>query len=150
MEKHSDYLKQEVSAQSRDLVKARKRLNDLDKLFQKAFEQMALERLWEQQFQIMMGNYENEKQVLTERSSVLKQTITGVKDKMLNSGGFLKIVDKYVEIQVLTPELVREFIDRIVVYVRGESWKKKNYPSRYMCISTLWARFRYKKSHRKL
>lgn len=95
---HSDHLKREVSAQSRELEKAGKRLAELDKLFQKAFEQMALEHLSEQQFQMLTGNYESEKQTLTERSAVLEQMIAGAKDKMLNSNRFLKIVDRYTEI----------------------------------------------------
>ncbi|MDD4389258.1 MAG: DUF4368 domain-containing protein [Eubacteriales bacterium] len=31
------------------------------------------------------------------------------------------------DIQELTPELVREFIEKIVVHDRSEPWKKKNY-----------------------
>lgn len=48
-------------------------------------------------------------------------------DKMLNSGRFLKLVEKYTDIQELTPELVREFIDKILVHERSEPHKKKNY-----------------------
>ncbi|MDD2355473.1 MAG: DUF4368 domain-containing protein [Lachnospiraceae bacterium] len=36
-------------------------------------------------------------------------------------------MDRYTDIRELTPEIVREFIDRIVAHKRSESWKKKNY-----------------------
>ena len=60
------------------------------------------------------------------RTAELEQAISGAKDKMLNADRFLKIVDKYTDIQELTPELVREFIEKIVVHDRSEPWKKKN------------------------
>lgn len=33
----------------------------------------------------------------------------------------------YTDIQKVTPEIVREFIEKIVVHERSERWKKKNY-----------------------
>ena len=56
-----------------------------------------------------------------------EQTITNTKNKILNSDRYLKTVDKYTEIQKLTPEPAREFIDKIVVHDRIESWREKNY-----------------------
>ena len=57
MDKHQSQLKQELSAKTRELEKAQKRLADLDKLLQKAFEQLALENLSETQFKALTGNY---------------------------------------------------------------------------------------------
>lgn len=36
----------------------------------------------------------------------------------MNVAGFLELVRKYTDIQELTPEILREFIDKIVVYHR--------------------------------
>ncbi|MGF7145905.1 ABC-type hemin transport system ATPase subunit [Anaerotaenia torta] len=127
MEKHSSQLKKDMATQTRELEKARRRLEELDKLFRKAFEQMALEHLSEQQFHMLTGGYETEKTALSNRAAELEQAIGGAKHKMLNADRFLKIVDKYTDIQELTPELVREFIEKIVVHDRSEPWKKKNY-----------------------
>ena len=46
---------------------------------------------------------------------------------MLNANRFLNIVDQYTDIQVLMPEIVRKFMEKIVVYERSEPYKKKNY-----------------------
>lgn len=46
---------------------------------------------------------------------------------MLNADRFMAVVDRYTDIQELNPEIVREFIDKTVVYERSERWKKKNY-----------------------
>ncbi|WP_243158098.1 DUF4368 domain-containing protein [Aminipila terrae] len=40
---------------------------------------------------------------------------------------FMTIVDRYTDIQKLTPEIVREFVEKIVVHERSEPHKKKNY-----------------------
>lgn len=71
MDKHRSQLKQELTAKTRELEKAQKRLADLDKLLQKAFEQLALENLSETQFKALTGNYETERQELTQHSSKL-------------------------------------------------------------------------------
>ena len=35
--------------------------------------------------------------------------------------------EQYTDIQKLEPEIVREFIEKIVLHERSERWKKKNY-----------------------
>ena len=85
-----------------------KRLVDLEKLFRAVFEQLALANLSETQFKALTGGYEEEKQELTIRSEMLEQKINAEKDRMLNADRFLKVVQRYTELQELTPEVVRE------------------------------------------
>lgn len=127
MDKHQSQLKQELSAKTRELEKVQKRLADLDKLLQKAFEQLTLENLSETQFKALTGNYETERQELTQRFSKLKQELSFGKDTMMNANRFLAVVYRYTDIRKLTPEIVREFVEKIVVHERSEPWKKKNY-----------------------
>lgn len=127
MDKHQSQLKREIASKARELEKAQKRLGDLDKLFRKAFEQLTLENLSEVQFKVLTGSYETEKQELLALSGKLEQEISAGKDTMLNADRFIAIVDRYTDIQKLTPEIVREFIEKIVVHERSERWKKKNY-----------------------
>ena len=127
MDKHQSQLKQELFAKTRELEKVQKRLSDLDKLLKKAFEQLALENLSETQFKALTGNYETERQELTQRSGKLEQEIRSEKDTMLNADRFMAVVDRYTDIQELTPEIVREFVEKIVVHERSEPHKKKNY-----------------------
>ena len=127
MDKHSSQLKKELSAKVKELDRTQKRLVDLEKLFRAAFEQLALANLSETQFKALTGGYEEEKQELTIRSEMLEQEINTEKERMLNADRFLKVVQRYTEIQELTPEIVREFIEKIVVHERSEPWKKKNY-----------------------
>lgn len=42
-------------------------------------------------------------------------------------GNFLAIVDRYLEIPELTPEILREFVHHITVHKRDGTYKKKFY-----------------------
>lgn len=64
----------------------------------------------------MSADYETEQNGLMKRSIVLKRTIDATKEKTLNTDRFLGLVKKYTEITELDAEIIREFIDRIVVY----------------------------------
>jgi len=88
---------------------------------------MILANLSEQQFKMLTTGYETEKQELLELSEVLEKEINSQKEQLLNADRFMKVVDKYLDIKELTPEIVREFIDRIVIHERSVRWKKKNY-----------------------
>jgi hypothetical protein len=57
----------------------------------------------------------------------MKQGINLAKDTILNAVRFMEVVNRYADIQKLTPEIVCECIDLIVVHERPEPWKKKNY-----------------------
>ena len=127
MDKHQSLLKKELSAKVRELDKGNKRLLDLDKLFRKAFEELVLENLTKQQFQMLTQGYESEKQELSARVTVLEMEIGTEQQKLLSADRFMAIVEKYTDISELTPEIVREFVDKIVIHERSEPWKKKNY-----------------------
>lgn len=45
-------------------------------------------------------------QAVSDELVLLEDSITGDRDKMLNADRFLKIVDKYVAIQALNPEIM--------------------------------------------
>ncbi len=87
---------------------------------------MALENLSEIQFKALSGNYETERRELTQRFGKLEQAISSGKGAMLNADRFLAIMDRYTDIQKRTPEIVWEFVEKIVVNQRFEPWRKKN------------------------
>ncbi len=137
MDKHSSQLKKELSIKARELERVQKRLVDLEKLFRTAFEQLALANLSQTQFKVLTSGYEDEKQALLIRSETLEQEISTENDRMLNADRFLKVVQRYTDIQELTPEIVREFIEKIVVHERSVPWKRRTIPNRLMCTSIL-------------
>ena len=62
---------------------------------------------------------------LTERVKVLRSELVTAKEETEGVDTFLRIVRKYTEIAELTPETVREFIDRIIVHEAEKTDGKK-------------------------
>lgn len=61
-------------------------------------------------------SYEQERAELNEKVSILKQKLLHAKEQSDNMDKFLRIVRKYTEITELTPEIVREFVHKVVVH----------------------------------
>ncbi|MFZ2540096.1 MAG: DUF4368 domain-containing protein [Oscillospiraceae bacterium] len=64
----------------------------------------------------MSTNYEVEQKELVAKVATLKQTIDCAKEQSSNTDRFLKLVKKYTEITELDAEIIREFIDKIIVF----------------------------------
>lgn len=64
----------------------------------------------------MSADYEAEQKVLEARATVLKKALDNAKEQTLNTDRFLALVRKHTEIPELDAEIIREFIDRIIVF----------------------------------
>ena len=124
---HQSRAKKELAAKQRELDKGERRLKDLETLFRRSFEELALGHLFDGQFQTLVKCYEQEKAELEAKSETLRNEIANRQDTLLNADRFRRLVDKYTDITELTPELVREFIQRIEIHERSGRYKKKHY-----------------------
>ena len=102
--------------QRKELDKAETRINELDILFRKLYEDNALGKLSDAQFSFLTSGYEEEKKTLMPRIVELKESINAITERTADVKRFLAIVRKYTEIDELTYENVHEFIDRIVIH----------------------------------
>ena len=64
----------------------------------------------------MSENYEVEQTQLKSRVAELEQLLSAEKDDAMNVNQFLALVKKYTEVQELTAEIIREFVEKIYVY----------------------------------
>lgn len=94
------------------------REKELDTLFEKIYEDQALGRLSEERFQKMSCKYEDEQSELKQRIKHLKTIVAQEKAHEMNADGFLRIVRKYTDITELKPDILNEFIDKVVVHHR--------------------------------
>ena len=108
--------KKALAQQKKELDKADKRLLELNVLFRKLYEDMALGRLSNEQFALLTSGYEDEKAALTKRAAELRQEIDTAAERGADVKRFVALVRRYSEISELTYENVHEFIDRILVY----------------------------------
>ena len=54
----------------------------------------------------------------------MKKVVAEEQKHELNAEGFLQLVRKYTDIQELTPDILREFIDKVVVHHREKQGKE--------------------------
>ena len=92
------------------------RINELDKVFRKAYEDNALGRISDQQFVTLTSGHEDEKAELKTKLAELENIINSVEKRGAEVDKFVNIVKQYTDIQELTYENVHELIDRILIH----------------------------------
>lgn len=68
--------------------------------------------------------YNTEQRDIQEQIPKLQTEIQELKASATNVDKFVNIAHKYTDLQELTPEVLRTFIDKIVIHERSEKWSK--------------------------
>ncbi len=108
--------KKAMAQQRKELEKSEKRINELNMLFRKLYEDNALGRISDEQFIFMTAGYEEEKKTLTQKIKKLTSVINTAAERNSDIKKFIALVHKYTRINELTYENVHEFIDRILIH----------------------------------
>ena len=101
-----------------------KRKAELDAIFKNLYEDSVLGRITAEQFQLLSASYTDEQAKLTEALPQRELEIQRLKEKVSNTAAFLDKAKRYTDIQALTPELLRLFIQKIVVHEKEVKWSK--------------------------
>jgi len=128
LDKSSEEQKKELAKKQRELSKSEKRIAELDVLFQRIYEDNVSGKLSDERFSIMSASYEVEQKTLKEMLAQLKADIEMQDDKIANVSTFVEKVKRYTEIKELTPAIVNEFIDYIMVSKKQVINGKTVYP----------------------
>lgn len=108
--------KGETVRAERELKKAEKRIGELDKILAKLYEDQALGKNSEVRYQAMAPGYEAEQASLQERVSQLREQLAHTQEVQDNVEQFVPLIQKYTDIQELTPHILNELIEKIVVH----------------------------------
>ena len=100
----------------RELEQSQARISKLDDIIQRLYEDNIEGKISDERFAKMTANYEAEQHTLENRVAELKSTMTEEKESALNVNHFLSLVRKYTDINELTAEVIREFVEKIFVY----------------------------------
>lgn len=98
-----------------------KRTAELDKLFIRLYEDNVSEKISDERFEMLSKKYETEQQEIRKNLSELSAFIESKEQKIADVTQFLSIVRKYTNITELTPEIMHEFIEKIVVHAPDKS-----------------------------
>lgn len=121
-------LEKSSEEQKKELAKSEKRIAELDVLFQRIYEDNVSGKLTDERFAVMSANYEEEQKSLKEVLSQLKADVEAQNEKTENVSAFIQKVKRYTEIKELTPAIVNEFIDYIMVSKKQVIKGKTVYP----------------------
>ena len=122
--KQSAELQKEIRRLEKEKSTMQKRKAELDAIFKKLYEDSVLNRITSEQFQMLSASYTDEQAKLTEALPQREAEIQRLKETVSNTAAFLDKAKRYTDIQELTPELLRLFIQKIVVYEKEVKWSK--------------------------
>ena len=108
--------KRELASAIEEKEVAEKRIVALDKIIQSLYEDKVSGKLSEERYIKMSDNYEAEQKGLTEKVKTLKAEIEKAQTKYDNIQKFMAIVKRYSDFEELTPEILRAFVDKIIIY----------------------------------
>ena len=108
--------KAELSQKRKTLSSAQKRMEDLDKIIQRLYEDSVLGKLSGTRFSKMSAQYEAEQAEIQQLAAALEREIEDEAGQVADVGRFLQLAEKYSDLQELDAATVNELIDKIVIH----------------------------------
>lgn len=97
------------------VIQSKKRIKEIDTLIQKLYEDNALGKITDERYATMSISLETEQKELKETVPRIEKELNSETDKIDNLQNFIGKVKRITQPTELTPELVHEFIEKIVV-----------------------------------
>lgn len=111
----------ELAQKKKRLAEIQKRIGELDTIFQRIYEDNIIGKLSDERFMKMSKGYEDEQHTLQTEANEIQSELQQEEKKSVDVKRFLAIVKKYTDLTELTPEILREFIDKIIVHAPDKS-----------------------------
>ena len=115
MERFGLQEKKELTTKRRELDRAKQRVAEIDQLIQKSYEDMTKGLLSEERFATLTVSLENEQRQLKADIPALEDGLNATADKADDLQKFIQRARQVTRLTELTPEIVHEFIEKIVV-----------------------------------
>lgn len=115
----------ELTKAKKTLKQAEKRIFELDRLFTRLYEDNVLGKISDERFAMMSAGYEDEQKKLKTTAAELTALIGNAEQKSSDITAFQKVVHKYEHIEKLTPEIMHELVEKIVVHEADKSSGKR-------------------------
>ena len=105
-----------ISKRKKELEKAKNRVIEIDNLFRHIYEDNVSGKISDDRFRNLSFNYDKEQQELKIKIEQLSKDIENTEKKDTDITQFISNVKKYTEITELTPEILNELIEKIVIH----------------------------------
>lgn len=100
----------------KELEQAQARIRKLDEIIQHLYEDKIDGTISDERFSKMSANYEAEQAQLEARVAELKRLISAEKESVVNVNAFIELVKRRTEIKELTAEVIREYVEKVIVF----------------------------------
>jgi len=105
----------------RQILKAQKRVKELDGLIKKLYEGNATGKIPDKHFERMLADYDTEQTALENLIFKLQPKVAEYTLESVKVEKFIEIVKKYTDFSELTTPMLNEFIEKVVVYEADKS-----------------------------
>ena len=123
-DRQSAELRREIRRQELELSGMKKREAELEAIFKRLYEDSVLGRITTEQFQTLSASYVAEQEQLKTAIPQKEREVAKLKATVSGADNFIARAKRYTDIQKLTPELLRLFIEKIVVHEKDVKWSK--------------------------
>ncbi|MCM1330720.1 MAG: recombinase family protein [Ruminococcus sp.] len=107
------------------LAQSEERLKKVDDLIKRLYEDRAAGAIPEKHFTRLMEEYDGEYNRLEDEIEELRAAITERETSEINVDKFIAVVKKYTEITELTPAVLNEFVEKVVVHEKTGNGKDR-------------------------
>ena len=111
-----DTLQSQISASQSEVHSLTARDRELDRIFERLYEDNISGKIPDDRFAKMSVNYNNEQKDIHEKLKHLGNLIDELSGKEITAEKFVKAIKKYTRVKKLTPYMLTELIEKIVVY----------------------------------
>ena len=123
-DRQSAELRREIRRQELELSGMKKREAELGAIFKRLYEDSVLGHITTEQFQSLSASYVAEQEQLKTAIPQKEREVTKLKATVSGADNFIARAKRYTDIQELTPERLRLFIEKIVVHEKDVKWSK--------------------------
>lgn len=108
----------EITRLKSRLAEAKKRVQELEKLICRIYEDNILGKLPDERYAILDGQYSKEQKDLSAEIADMEAELSGYEEGRRSVEKFIALVDKYQNFVELTTYMLNEFVEKIVVHER--------------------------------
>ena len=101
-------------------------ITELDMIFKRLYEDNISGKLTDERFHKLSTDYEAEQAGLQAQAAMLREEIEEAESKSANVDRFLSVVRQYTDIPELTPRILHEFVEKIVIHAATDPHSKIN------------------------
>ena len=108
--------KRKQAAATKQLEQVQSRIAELSRYIKRLYEDNVNGKINDERFMEMSADYEAEQRELKEKAAALQGELDKAQEATVNAEKFMNVVRKYLSIEELTHTLLREMVEKIVVY----------------------------------